>query len=86
MDRGMPAVPSVEPAGQMSLKGGEGGPRGTELLGLGIFLAGAFVGPLLAGLVIDGVLHTSPLFLFVGVVVGIGAASVGLYTRIKRYL
>ncbi len=33
----------------MSLKGSTGGPRGTELLGLGVFLAAAFIVPFVAG-------------------------------------
>ena len=59
---------------------------GSELAGLGVFLAAAFVVPLVAGLVLDGLVHTSPLFLFVGLVAGIGAATLGFYVRLRRYL
>ena len=86
MNQGMPAALLVEPAGQISLKGSGAGPRGSELVGLGVFLAGAVVIPLVAGLVVDSIVHTSPLFLFIGLVIGIAAATAGLYFRLRRYL
>lgn len=85
MDRRMPPVPAIEGAELMSLRGGERGPKGSELLGLGIFIAGAFVLPLVGGLAIDALVHTSPLFLFLGFIVGIVAAGGGLYSRLRRY-
>jgi hypothetical protein len=85
MDRRMPPVPLVEGIELMSLRGGESGPKGTELLGLGIFIAGAFVLPLVAGLAIDALVHTSPVFLFLGAIIGIAAAGAGLYSRMRRY-
>ena len=62
------------------------GLSGTELIGLGVFLAAAFVVPLVAGLVIDQVAHTSPIGLLVGLVVGIAAAGFGLRAQMRRYL
>lgn len=61
-------------------------PSGGELAGLGVFLAAVVVLPLLIGAVVDGVLHTAPLILFAGLVVGIVAAGVVVYTRFRRYL
>lgn len=62
------------------------GPSGAELAGLGVMLAAAFVAPLVLGVVLDGVLHTSPLFVFVGLVVGIAATVAVVYVRyVKRY-
>lgn len=81
----MPPVPVVAGAELMSLRGGERGPKGTELLGLGIFIAGAFVLPLVVGLAVDALLHTTPLFLFLGALIGIVAAGAGLYSRLRRY-
>lgn len=86
MDIRMSAVRWDEAVGHVSSKGSFGGPRGSELVGLGIFLAAAFIVPFVAGLALDAVTHTSPLFLFVGLVVGIAAAVLGLYQRLKRYL
>lgn len=55
-------------------------------MGLGALLAVAVVAPIVLGTVLDGALHTSPVFLFAGLVAGI-LASVGLvYVRyVKRY-
>lgn len=62
------------------------GPSGAELAGLGVMLAAAFVAPMVLGVVLDGVLHTSPLFVFVGLVVGIAATVAVVYVRyVKRY-
>ncbi len=62
------------------------GPSGAELAGLGLFLAAAFIVPFVAGLGLDAILRTSPLFVFVGLLAGIAAAGFGLYGRLKRYL
>jgi F0F1-type ATP synthase assembly protein I len=62
------------------------GPTGAELMGLGALLAGAVVAPIVLGVVLDGALRTSPLFLFVGLVLGILASVWTVYTRyVKRY-
>ncbi len=82
----MSAVRWAEAVGHVSSKGSLGGPRGTELVGLGVFLAAAFIVPFVAGLALDAVAHTSPLFLFIGLVIGIVAGGAVVYTRFKRYL
>ena len=63
-----------------------GGLSGTELISLGLFLAAAFVIPLVAGLVIDQVAHTTPVGLLVELLVGIAAAGFGLRAQMRRYL
>jgi F0F1-type ATP synthase assembly protein I len=63
------------------------GPTGTELAGLGMALAAAVVVPMVLGYVLDGALHTSPAFVFVGLVVGIVAAVALVYARyVRRYM
>ena len=63
------------------------GPTGAELAGLGMALAAAVVVPMILGYVVDGALHTSPLFVFVGLAVGIIAAVALVYTRyVRRYM
>jgi F0F1-type ATP synthase assembly protein I len=66
--------------------GGGQNPGSGELLGLGAAIAGAMIVPLVAGALIDGALRTGPIFLIIGVAVGIVSASVTAYMRIKRYL
>jgi F0F1-type ATP synthase assembly protein I len=61
-------------------------PSGGELAGLGVFLAAAVVLPLLIGAVLDNVVHTAPLFLFGGLVIGIVAGGAVVYSRFRRYL
>jgi len=61
-------------------------PSGGELAGLGVLLAAVVILPLLIGAVIDGVAHTAPLLLFAGLLIGIIAGGVVVYTRFKPYL
>ena len=61
-------------------------PSGGELAGLGVFLAAVVVLPLVIGAVLDNVIHTAPLLLFAGLVIGIVAGGAVVYTRFKRYL
>jgi F0F1-type ATP synthase assembly protein I len=61
-------------------------PSGAELVGLAVYLAASVVIPLLIGVAVDSAAHTAPLFLFVGLSIGIVAAVAVTYTRIRRYL
>ena len=61
------------------------GPTGFELMGLGALLAGALLAPLIVGFAISALLD-SPLWVFLGLFVGIGAAGFALYKRFKQYL
>jgi F0F1-type ATP synthase assembly protein I len=61
-------------------------PTGGELAGLSLFLAAAVVIPLVAGIVLDNLLQRSPLFLFLGLLVGIIGGVAVVYTRVKQYL
>jgi F0F1-type ATP synthase assembly protein I len=60
-------------------------PSGTELAGLGVVAAAAVIVPLLGGLGLDSVLHTTPLGLVVGLLLGIVAAVTSIYVRFRRY-
>lgn len=57
-----------------------------ELLGLAVLIAAAVVVPLVLGLVVDAATHRAPIFFFIGLVLGVIAAVVTVYTRFKRYL
>ena len=60
-----------------------------QLLGLGWLVATSVVAGALVGLWIDGILSTNPLFLVVGLLVGLATASYGVYKMvvplIQRY-
>jgi F0F1-type ATP synthase assembly protein I len=61
-------------------------PSGGELAGLGVFLAAVVVIPLIAGIVLDNLLRVSPLFFFLGLLIGIAGGVAVVYTSMRRYL
>jgi F0F1-type ATP synthase assembly protein I len=57
-----------------------------DYMGLGLGLAGAFIVPLLAGIGIDSLAHTGPVFLLTGLGLGIVLAVVTAFVRFKQFL
>lgn len=58
-----------------------------ELAGIGMALAAAVVLPVVLGLALDSAFHTSPIFVFVGLAVGIVASVALVYVRyVRRYM
>ena len=51
------------------------GPSGADLAGVGAAIAGAFVIPLVLGIVLDRALHSGPILTLVGLSLGIAAAG-----------
>lgn len=66
--------------------GGGRSPSGGELAGVGAAIAGAFIVPLVIGIVLDGALHRGPILTLVGLSLGIVAAVAAAYVRFKRFL
>ena len=62
------------------------GLRGRDLIGLGGFLIAAVVGGMLLGLLVDQLVGTSPVFVLVGIFLGIVAAAVGFWNRVRDAL
>ncbi|NUR07308.1 MAG: hypothetical protein HOQ45_09880 [Nocardioidaceae bacterium] len=62
------------------------GLRGRDLLGLGGLLVGAVVGGTLLGLLVDSLLDTSPVFVVVGVLLGIVGAGMGFWNKVRSAL
>jgi len=62
------------------------GLRGRDLLGLGGLLVGAVVGGTLLGLLLDSLAGTSPLFVVLGVALGIVGAGIGFWSRVRSAL
>ena len=62
------------------------GLRGRDLIGLGGLHVAAVVGGLVIGLLVDQAAGTSPLFVLVGLLVGIVAGAVGFWVRIRAAL
>jgi F0F1-type ATP synthase assembly protein I len=62
------------------------GLRGRDLLGLGGFLVGAVVGGLVIGLFLDAAFDTSPLFVLLGIFLGIIGAGAGFWVKVRDAL
>jgi len=61
-------------------------PTGGDYAGIGIALAGAFLAPFLAGIGVDALAHTGPVFLLIGLALGIVLAAVTAFVRFKQLL
>jgi F0F1-type ATP synthase assembly protein I len=59
---------------------------GWALLGLGTTLAGCLIGPTLLGWLVDHFAGTFPIFLLIGLVLGIVAVARVAYTEMKKFL
>jgi F0F1-type ATP synthase assembly protein I len=66
--------------------GGGRSPSGADLAGVGAGIAGAFVIPLVLGIVLDRALQSGPILTLVGLSLGIAAAVAVAYVRFKRFL
>ena len=54
--------------------------------GLGLSAVGSLLVGVLLGLFLDGTLHTAPLFLIVGILLGLAAATIGVYRLVMQEL
>jgi hypothetical protein len=61
-------------------------PTGSDLAGMGAGLAIAFLVPFFAGLGIDAEAHTGPVFLLIGLALGILLSVVFAFVRFKRFI
>jgi len=64
----------------------DAGLRGRDLLSLGSLLVGAVVGGTLLGLLLDSLLGTSPVFVVIGVLLGIVGAGLGFWVKVRDAL
>jgi hypothetical protein len=55
------------------------------MAGIGIFFAAAVLLPLLGGVAVDRVFNTAPVFVLVGLVVGLVIGAFGLWFRIREF-
>lgn len=54
--------------------------------GMGWYIAAAIIGPTLLGVWIDGKAGTTPLFLLIGIILGVVVAFYGTYKMASGYL
>ena len=60
-------------------------PTGADMAGIGVFFAAAVLLPLLGGVALDKLLNTAPVFVLVGLAVGLVIGSVGLWYRVREF-
>jgi F0F1-type ATP synthase assembly protein I len=54
------------------------------MAGIGIYLAAAVLLPLLGGVALDNWHHTAPVFVLVGLFVGLAAGAAGIWLRVRE--
>lgn len=61
------------------------GPTGADMAGIGIYFAAAVLLPLLGGVGLDSVFHTGPVFVLVGLFVGLVAGGVAIWLKVREF-
>ena len=60
------------------------GPSGADMAGIGIYFAAAVMLPLLGGVALDRVFGTAPVFVLVGLVVGLAAGGTAVWLKVRE--
>ena len=55
------------------------------MAGIGIYLAAAVLLPLLGGVALDSALHSAPVFVLVGLFVGLIAGAAGIWLKVREF-
>ncbi len=61
------------------------GPTGSDMAGIGIYLAACVLLPLLGGVGLDSVFHSSPVFVLIGLFVGLVAGGVAIWLKVREF-
>ncbi|TMF22014.1 MAG: hypothetical protein E6I36_07995 [Chloroflexi bacterium] len=61
------------------------GPTGADMAGVGFYFAAAALLPILGGVGLDAAFHTSPVFVLVGLVVGLAAGAAAVWLKIREF-
>lgn len=59
-------------------------PTGADLAGIGMYFAGAVLVPLLLGVYVDSRFHTAPLWVLVGLFVGLAGAGAAVWLKVRE--
>jgi F0F1-type ATP synthase assembly protein I len=54
------------------------------MAGIGIYLAAAVLLPLLGGVALDKVFNTAPVFVLIGLFVGLSAGGAGIWLKVRE--
>ncbi|MHB8611841.1 MAG: AtpZ/AtpI family protein [Candidatus Dormibacteraceae bacterium] len=60
------------------------GPTGADMAGIGIYLAAAVLLPIVGGVALDKALKTAPVFVLVGLFVGLVAGAAGIWLKVRE--
>src|SRR5258706_9374029 len=60
------------------------GPTGADMAGIGIYLAAAVLLPIVGGVALDKALNTAPVFVLVGLFVGLVAGAAGIWLKVRE--
>ena len=58
-------------------------PSVSDLAGIGMYLAAVILLPLLAGVWVDSAWHTAPVFVLIGLFVGLAAGAAGIWLKVR---
>jgi len=61
------------------------GPTGADMAGVGIYFAVAALLPILGGVALDGVFHSSPVFVLIGLFVGLVAGGAAIWLKVREF-
>ncbi|HEY2597382.1 MAG TPA: AtpZ/AtpI family protein [Candidatus Dormibacteraeota bacterium] len=59
-------------------------PTGSDLAGIGLYLAGAVLLPLIGGVLLDNVFHSAPVFVLIGLFVGLVAGGIAIWLKVRE--
>jgi F0F1-type ATP synthase assembly protein I len=58
-------------------------PTGSDLAGIGMYFAAAALLPIIGGALLDSWLHTAPVFVLVGLFVGLAAGAAAIWVKLR---
>ena len=61
------------------------GPSVQDLAGIGMYFAAVVLLPLLAGVWLDSAWHTAPVFVLIGLFVGLVAGAAGIWLKVRDF-
>lgn len=62
------------------------GPSGADMAGVGIYFAAATLLPILGGVALDGLFHSSPVFVLIGLFVGLVAGGAAIWLKVREFI
>src|SRR5207248_152078 len=60
------------------------GPTVADMAGIGIYFAACVLVPLLGGVALDKVFHTAPVFVLLGLLVGLAAGATSIWLKVRE--